>query len=163
MKKRIYTIALILLLVYTSCLNCYAQGTPETTDEIHGTIEEVAKEFNVSANLIRSIVYEESWFVVKENLTQITSKRWFKEGFDYCGSDDISNPYVNIRVLGYYLAKWFRKYGDGDVYLIVEMWNEGEENAFRTHRVNKPSSYAKRVVDRADEWDMELDRRFIYE
>lgn len=158
MRKRLMILLLITLLGQSFYLNAYAQGPVETVEPIDVYISQVSEEFNVSENLIRSIIFEESRFVVTDNLTQITHKKWFREGFDYCGSDDISNPYVNIRVCGYYLHKWFELYGDGDVYLIVEMWNMGEQNALVKHNVNKPKTYAKNVVNRADKWDLEKDR-----
>lgn len=114
---------------------------------------EVGNEFNIDPCLLMSIVYQESRGV-HENKTQITNTKWFAEGIEYCNADQVkTDDYQNIRVCGYYISKWFKEFGDIDTYLIVEIWNEGYENAIRTHKVDKPSLYARQVVERATEWE----------
>lgn len=153
-KTTKYAITLLILIV---ALGSYRVNAHATTEEIplEPIIQvycwEVGFEFNVSPTLLMSLVYQESRGTA-ENLTQITSRKWYSEGIEYCNADEYrTNAYQNIRVCGYYLKKWYDEQGDADSYLIAEMWNEGKETALATHS-NTPSAYARSVVDRATEW-----------
>lgn len=148
--KRILPILIGLIVAQSFCLNAHAQGAYETVSAMETYVEDVADEFDISEYFLASLIYEESRFIVKDNLTQITNKKWFKEGFDYCESDDITNPYVNIRCCGYYLNKWAKEY-EGEPALWCRMWNEGYENAIRDKEY--VSGYAKRILERSEEWE----------
>lgn len=151
------TILLTIIADLFICINANAQGPTETVTALETYVEDVAAEFDVSEYLLASLIYEESRFLVKENLTQITSVRWYKEGFEHCGSDDKSNPYVNIRVCGYYLNKWAQEY-EGEPGLWLRFWNEGYENALEDP--GYMSGYAKRIIKRAEQWETEQEIPF---
>lgn len=150
MKRRIIQIFLVLtLFVQPFCINANAQGASIwITTDVEFYIRDVAKEFDLSPYLLEALVYEESRMIVMDNLTQITSKKWFREGLEYCGSDDITNPYVNIRCCGYYLHKWAEEY-PGEPHLWLRMWNEGYENAL--DNPDGTSGYSRRVIKYAEE------------
>lgn len=156
------TLVTVMILGSSFCLNANSQGAmPDDMPELIDIyIKEVAEEFDLSPYLLKSLLYQESGLIVTENLSQITNKKWFKEGFEHCGSDDIKNQYVNIRVCGYYLHKWYEQFGDECPYLILECWNEGPGKAVATHNCNKPSRYAKTIVDRAIQWQEEQEGEF---
>lgn len=156
--KRISTIALAiimaLILDLTSFTNAYAMS-----DEIPLPLiiqefcREVGDEFGICPCLLMSIVYQETRGT-GENLTQITSTNWYKEGIDYCDAEDYkTNSYSNIRVCGYYIAKWYEELGDVDSYLVVDCWNKGYENAIASYNASKPSYYARTIIDRSAEWE----------
>lgn len=154
--KKLIAIVMSLIFVFTFCIKAKAEDI-ELPEIIKIHCWEVGNEFQVSPVLLMSLVYQESRGLA-ENKTQITNLTWFKEGIEYCQADDPKkNDYQNIRICGYYLRKWFEELGDADVYLIIECWNEGYENAIATH--SKPSRYAKEVVDRAIEWTEEWEKR----
>lgn len=153
MKRRKYTITLLgMIAVLLFSNKAYAQPRDHV---IENTVElcvwDVANEFNISPYLLSSLVYQESRFIVMDNLTQITNKSWFKEGLEYCGSDDITNPYVNIRCCGYYLHKWAEEF-PGEPALWLMCWNCGYDTAVEIYNPNRPSVYAKEILNRADEW-----------
>ena len=147
MKK--LTIIAAIATAFLISTNVKAQGVQEVVDPIDLYIHEVATEFQLSESLLASLIYEESRFKVVDNLTQITNVKWFEEGCEYCGSSDISNPYVNIRICGYYLHKWAEE-NPGEVYLWLRAWNEGEENA--KENPYYVSGYAKRITQRQEMW-----------
>lgn len=153
--KRRTTLKIILLTIIADlfiCTNARAQGPTETVSALEMCVEDVAAEFELSEYLLASLIYEESRFIVKENLTQITSIKWYKEGFDYCESEDLANPYVNIRCCGYFLNKWAQEY-EGEPGLWLRFWNEGYENALENP--GYISGYAKRILRRAEKWEEE--------
>lgn len=121
---------------------------------------EVENTYDVSSALILSLCYEESRFredVVGGNLTQITNTKWFKEGIEAVQADaPKDNVYQNMMVCGYYIAKWAQEY-DGEPYLYLEMWNEGYESALSNYDCQHPSAYARRIMNRAERWEQELE------
>ena len=121
---------------------------------------EVESTYDVSASLILSICYEESRFkteVVGGNFTQLTNLKWFREGIDAIGArQPKDNVYENMMICGYYISKWAEEY-EGEPYLWLEMWNEGYENALCSYDSQNPSRYAKRVLNRAERWEEELE------
>lgn len=149
MKRLLLTITLAILIAQSFYLKAYAQGPEQTEEIINVYIHEVAAEFDLSESLLASLIYEESRFIVLENLTQITNKKWFEEGIEHCESDDLTNPYVNIRICGYYLSKWAKEY-DGEPAMWLMAWNQGYEKAKKNYK--NPSSYAKRIIRRAEQW-----------
>lgn len=121
---------------------------------------EVENTYNVSSALILSLCYEESRFredIVGGNLTQITNTKWFKEGIEAVHADKPKdNVYQNMMICGYYLSKWANE-NDGEPYLWLEMWNEGYENALSNYDCRHPSAYARRIMNRAERWEQELE------
>ncbi len=122
---------------------------------------ECEKTFDVSAVLLLSLCYTESRFkesTVKGNITQITNTKWFKEGIEFVGAENVKdNPQENMMVCAYYINKWANEY-EGEVYLWLMMWNMGYENAKNVYNPNKPSRYAKEIVERADKWTEEWEK-----
>lgn len=115
---------------------------------------EAGHEYCICPELLMSIVYQETRGVC-DNATQITSRYWYREGIEACDAEDhIKNPYSNIRVCAYYLNKWFEDYGDAEPSLILEMWNEGVENAQHNHKDGSMSVYAKEILERSEEWEI---------
>lgn len=151
-------IAYILLFWFGFCL-CANTSTYKIplSRHIQNYAWEFEKEYKVAAPLLMSLVYEES----KGNpdakngkhigLTQINPK-YFKHAIKELGLNDLTDPYQNMKLCAYTLSNWFEIYSDEDVYLILEMWNKGEQRALIQHRKDKPSKYAKRIADRAEEW-----------
>lgn len=152
MKAKSIIVFLILLIADLHfCVNAKAQPQDEViTNDLELYVYEVAREFDFSPYLIASLIYQESRFIVRDNLTQIMGNgRWHKEGFEYCGSFDISNPYVNIRCCGYWLHKWAEQYPDNP-YVWLNYWNRG-------YYLEKETGYAKSVMDRAIRWEEQGD------
>lgn len=168
MIRKILSTVLAVVCVFSFSINANA-----ISDEIplSGYIQvfcwEVGNQFDISAPLLMSIVYQESKGNPKAKngacigLTQC-NPRYFKGYMNELEITDLSNPYQNILLCGKQLSVWFEQYGDLDVYLIVEMWNEGEQNALRTHSEKKPSRYAKQIIEREAEysemWDRAIER-----
>lgn len=141
---------LILLIVDLNiCLNAQAQPKEEEFKpllEIY--IDEVAKEFDLSPYLLASLIYQESRFIVKDNLTQIMGKgKWHKEGIEYTGNNDLSNEYNNIRICGYYLKKWAEEY-PGEPTIWLNYWNKGHYSETETY-------YTRAILRRAEKWESE--------
>lgn len=120
---------------------------PKKVEPVFIYIWEVAQEFDINPFVLASLVYQESRFIVEDNLTQITNPKWFYEGLEYCGSHDITNPYVNIKCCGYYLNKWQKEKG---IDFAVMAWNIGYENAKKRKKLNR---YAVEILSRAEEWE----------
>ena len=156
MGNTIIAIILAIILVTSVTVSAYARPQEVISNSVYIYIWEVSKEFDISPFLLASLVYQESRFIITDNLTQITNKKWFYEGLEYCESNDISNPYVNIRCCGYYLHKWAQEY-DGEPALWLMMWNEGYENALRHYNPQKPSRYAREILNRAYEWEQDFE------
>lgn len=159
MRNKLIVLIIIAFLLYLLLFPIMARSE-ELNEEIPlpETIQlaciESGHEFGICPELLMALVYQESRGLV-DNVTQITSANWYREGIKACHADDyIKNPYQNIDVCAYYISKWFENYGDGDVYLILEMWNEGVENAIKTHNPEYPSSYATEIVNRSMEWEI---------
>lgn len=146
-RKSIIVFLILLIVDLNICLNAQAQPKEEEFKpllEIY--VDEVAKEFDLSRYLLASLIYQESRFIVKDNLTQIMGKgKWHKEGLEHCGSDDISNPYVNIRCCGYYLNKWAEQY-PGEPTIWLNYWNKGHYSEAETY-------YTKAILRRAEKWE----------
>lgn len=142
---------------HISCIDAYAQGANQTYTALEMDILEVADEFDLSPHFLASLIWQESNFIVKDNLTQITNKKWFQEGIDYVGSDDITDEHTNIRICGYYLHKWFEEFDDtengGNPHLVLRCWNEGYENALRNP--DATSYYSREIIRRAELWEKE--------
>lgn len=152
MTNMIIAIMIAVILTTSVSVSAYARPDEVISDTVYLYIWEVSNEFDISPFLLASLVYQESRFIVTDNLTQITNKKWFREGLAYCGSDDISNPYINIRVCGYYINKWAQEY-EGEPALWLMMWNEGYENALAHYDPFKPSKYAREILKRAEIWE----------
>lgn len=157
MKRKIIRMIILGVLILTADLTSYinakAQGPTETYSTLELDILEVSDEFNLSPHLLASLIYQESSFIVKENLTQITSKKWFKEGIDYTGSDDLTDQHNNIRICGYYLNKWAKEYPE-EPHLWLRMWNEGYDNALQ--HPDRTSYYSRSIIRRAEQWEEEF-------
>lgn len=153
MKMRLITLAIIsLIAISTMRISASADEIPLPQD-IQDYCADVGEEFDICPCLLMSLVYTESRGTA-ENVTQITSRKWFKEGIEYCDADDYkTNPYSAIRVCGYYLRKWYEQLGDADIYLILDCWHEGYENAINTYNERRPSYYARTIADRSAEWE----------
>lgn len=154
-------IILATTLVTLVTLSVKAEAQPQ--DEVIGSsvelyIWEVANEFDLDYYLLASLVWQESRFIVMDNLTQITNPKWFKEGIEYAGTMDIKNPYINIKVCGYYIHKWAEEY-EGEPALWLMMWNEGYENALSHYDPLHPSRYARQVIKRAEQWQQEGEKQ----
>lgn len=138
-------------------LTFYINGKADERIPIPEAVQEyciqAGEEFNICPELLMSLIYTESRGIVTDNITQITSKRWFKEGIEACGDVDIKDPLSNIRVCAYYLAKWAYEGDYFDVYLVLDSWHLGRENALRKYKEGKPSRYAKTIADRSAEWE----------
>lgn len=159
-----------LLIVHLSYLN--ARAEIDTGIPLPYTIQvycwEMQQEYNVSATLLMGIVYNESRGKadakngVYKGLTQI-NPRYFKRQMEELEVTDLFDPVQNLRVCALTLKEWFEKYGDEDVYLILECWSEGDSNAIKDHNPLKPSAYAKRIVKYQDEftpkWDEWMERK----
>lgn len=152
MKKTIGILnAIILALIL--CLNTKAEELSEIPEEVQVLCFEVGEEFNICPMLLMSLIYTESRGIVTDNLTQITNTKWFKEGMDYCEVDEVKTPINNIRVCAYYLTKWAEEQGEDDIYLVIDSWRYGPENARAMYKPDRPSRYAKVIVDRSAEWE----------
>lgn len=150
--RKLITIIASLLINLTLATNAYSEEIPLPQD-IQEYCVEAGEEFCICPCLLMSLVYTESRGVA-ENVTQITSRRWFAEGIGYCDADDYkTNPQSAIRVCAYFLNKWYEDLGDADPYLIIECWNLGYENAIETHNKLKPKYYSKTIVDRSATWE----------
>ncbi len=157
-KRRKFTILLVLLLiaVLTSCIKANAEE-PDVRFEILLPVDvqiecqQSAEEFNISPTLLMSLVYQESRGMLP-NATQITNPYWFRHGIEAVGAEDVKkNRDENIKVCAWYLRQWLEEYDD--VYLVLEMWNEGQETALATHNPDKPSRYAREIEERAEYWE----------
>lgn len=151
MKKAIVGIAILTALTF--CTNTKAEELDEIPEEVQTICEAAGEEFNICPTILMSLIYTESRGIVTENLTQITSTRWFSEGMEACGVEEIKTPENNIRVCAYYIAKWGEAYDD--IYLVIDCWRYGPENAVAKYNPNKPSYYARTIVSRSAEWEPE--------
>lgn len=140
----------MMLLVHPFYVRSEAQPTDIVWENVVDVyIWEVAREFDLSPYLLASLIYQESRFIVKDNLTQIMNGgKWHKEGLKHCGSDDLTNEYVNIRCCGYYLHKWAQEYPN-EPHRWLRMWNEGNVNDFNS------SYYSRSILKRAEKWEEE--------
>lgn len=132
-----------MLVILTTCTSVKAYARPDEVIEdlviLH--ICDVADEFNLDVYILASLIYQESRFVVKDNLTQITNPKWFSEGIEYTGNDDLENPYNNIRICGFYLHKWLEEH---TIEECLVMWNSGY--------FAPTSKYSREIIRRADKW-----------
>lgn len=144
----------MMLLIQVAFVRSEAQPTDECWDNVIDVyIWEVSREFELSPYMLASLIYQESRFIVEDNLTQIMNKgKWHKEGIEYTGNEDISNPYNNIRICGYYLNKWAQEY-PGEPHRWLRMWNEGNVSNLNT------SYYSRSILKRAEKWE---EKQIIY-
>lgn len=141
------TILAVILVILSVSLLCVTAKAQEQEEAMYIYIWEVSKEFDISPFLLASLVYQESRFIVTDNLTQIQNPIWFAEGLEYCESDDISNPYVNLRCCAYYLNKWSE---EKDAGFAIMAWHRGYENALKRKRWD---SYTNEVMGRMQRWE----------
>lgn len=139
--KRLLIILLTILTISTTSVTAYARPEEVIDNIVILHIWEVSEEFDLDFYVLASLVYQESRFIVEDNLTQITNKKWFREGIEYTGNDDITNPYNNIRICGYYLNKWLQ---DHEIEECLAMWNTGH--------FAQTSKYSREIIRRADKW-----------
>jgi len=153
LRKIFTTVITMVLIGFTFCTNTQAESLTEIPEDIREICEEAGEEFNICPTMLMSLIYTESRGIVTENLTQITNKNWFKEGMEACKVDEVKTPENNIRVCAYYIAKWGRE--NDDIYLAIDSWRYGPENAQAKYNPDKPSRYAKEIVKRSAEWEQE--------
>lgn len=139
-----------MLLIQVVFVRSEAQPTDECWDNVIDVyIWEVSREFDLSPYMLASLIYQESRFIVEDNLTQIMNKgKWHKEGIEYTQNDDLSNPYNNIRICGYYLNKWAQEHPN-EPHRWLRQWNEGNVNGFES------SYYSRTILKRAEKWEEE--------
>lgn len=137
-----------MLLTRVTCVSTYSQPRDEViTSDIDLYIWQVAKEFDLSPYMLASLIYQESRFVVRSNLTQIMyDGKYHQEAIEYTGNDDLTNEYNNIRICGYYLNKWAQEYPN-EPHRWLRMWNEGIVNDYNS------SYYSRSVLKRAERWE----------
>lgn len=148
--------AIILAIVTTLAAptTCHAEEV-EIPEDIQRYCEEVGEEYSIAPELLEALCWQETRCKVRDNITQITNPKWFKEGIEATKTTNLKSPKQNIRVCAYYLKQYFElgttedEYGEqeADVYLVLEAWNEGPENALRNYNPNRPSYYARKVVE----------------
>lgn len=150
--KNIIVALMTAILVLTFCLDAKAEDLEEIPEDIQQICEEAGKEFSVCPTILMSLIYTESRGIIRDNLTQITSKKWFKEGMEFCQVDEYATPENNIRICAYYIAKWSE---EDDIYLAIDSWRYGPENAKAKYK-DKPSRYSRSIVERSAEWEEEF-------
>lgn len=160
--KRAIAIITSLLFVFTSCINTKAdERYPSITEIPRGYIVdafEFKNTFNIDPFLLLSLCYTESRFnksKVGGNVTQVTRLKWFEKGIEELGLDDPKgNSYQNMMLCAYYLREFYNEHPE-ETYLVLECWNEGKENAEKTHNPQRPSYYAREITKRAEMWSDE--------
>lgn len=150
--RKILMIIMTAIVVHFFCIDASAEELSEIPEDVQQICEDAGKEFSVCPTILMSLIYTESRGIISDNLTQITSVRWFKEGMEACGVDEIKTPENNIRVCAYYIAKWCEQYED--IYLAVDCWRYGPENAVARFS-DSPSRYSRTIVERSAEWEEE--------
>ena len=144
-----------MLIVQTSCLNANAvEDYHEMPMTVINECWEVGREFQICPTILMSLIWQESRGIVSDNLTQVTNTKWFQEGIDALEIDDLTNPYQNIRLCGWYLRKWCEETEDMGFALMA--WNEGDTNAYKHYDGIHYSYYARTIMNRSAEWEEEF-------
>lgn len=125
-------------------------------DRIIGYIKEICSEYpNVEPELIQSIVYHESRYNPKAvdktgsciGLMQI-SKRWHTDrAKKLTGSDDLFDPYVNLKTGIDYLNDLITKHGTSNIDLVIMIYNGSGDAAYSRHNSGNLTTYAKNVLN----------------
>lgn len=136
-----------------SSLTTKAQGPAEVLTGLDFYIEMAASEFDISPYMLKSLIYQESGFK-GDNLTQIMYIGWFKDATDYIGSTDYHDDYTNIRICAFTLRKWAEE-NEGEPALWLMMWNMGPAKAKQLYNPDRPSYYARKILERAEEYRIE--------
>jgi len=125
-------------------------------EEINLYIVEVAKMYDFSPSIIKSMIYHESRFNPNETtgkcigLMQV-STLYHTARAKELGVTNLYDPYGNILVGVDYIDQLKRKYGSMELALM--MYNMNHKTALKMYNEGKVSYYAKSVLKRAKEYE----------
>lgn len=126
----------------------------EIKDPIDDMIIEVASDYDIEPDLIRSIIYHESKYDPKAKngsclgLMQVSTK-WHKDRAERLGVTDFYDPKGNILLGVDYLSELIEQHGD--VSLALMCYNMSHKKAKQLYSRGQVSSYAKNVLKRQNE------------
>lgn len=128
-----------------------------TKEEINQYIVEVAEQYEISPEVVMSIVEAESSYQIDaengdcKGLMQV-SEKWHADRMDKLGVTDLYDPYSNILVGVDYLAELSEDY---EVGLALMLYNMKRSTAFEIYEKGELSSYATSILERSAELEKE--------
>ena len=180
MKKRILRVTFIICAMFAAMIYAPELGQAETVSVVNmhtGTLEkgyryidgcpldaelqrgifDICERYNVSYELVMSVIMQESSFRVNVvgddgesiGLMQIKHK-YHSELMEELGVCSLYNPLDNVEVGVALLAGYFERYGE--VYDVLMAYNGGASYANRMIEAGKVSDYALEVTARASEY-----------
>lgn len=155
--KKLITLCLFCFIFNAFSITAKAEDfNPEVPDDISEYCEQAAEEFDIDANILKALCWQETRYGVYVDNSGTykgpcqCNPVFYQEEMELLGITDITDPYSNIRLCAYCLRNWLDIYGDGtDMYLALECWNEGYPTALATHD-DKGSYYARNIVANAE-------------
>lgn len=134
-------------------------GIEETylSDEIIAACEKWGEEYHILPELLEAMVEKESsgdkdaYNGVDAGCLQV-AKRWHYDRMERLGCPDLFDVDQNIHVGADYLAELFDRYED--VYLVLMVYNMGDETALGHYENGVYSEYAQEITSRA--WELEV-------
>lgn len=126
-----------------------ANDEPFIDDDLYQYIIDVCDDYDISPELICSVIWHESrWKNVNNGdcigLMQISSK-WHEDRMNKLGVTDLSEPKQNILVGIDFLAELFEDYEDP--YLVLMLYNMKRSTAFKNYNEGRFSKYAISVME----------------
>lgn len=122
-------------------------------DVINSYVRDVTSRYNIQPELIMSIIYQESRYNTQVRngnclgLMQVSSY-WHRERAIKLGVTNFYDPYSNILVGVDYISELHNKYKD--IYLVLMVYNMGDNVALQLYRNGHITDYARTIVDRAE-------------
>ena len=137
----------------------YINGCPLDL-EIQQGIFDICKEYNISYELVMSVIMQESSFrpnalgdnCESKGLMQVQAK-WHKKTMEELGVTDLYDPLQNVTVGVTLLRQYFEE--NDDVYYVLMKYNGGHNYAKEMIKKGKVSTYAMEITERAMMYEME--------